>query len=90
MLPEVKTYFVFPKGEEGWNWLIFRSIDFDDEIIDKEDKKLINAVVDELADYSMIYLNDVAMNQKPWNDAYSEGHGTVIRKKDIKKYFLSN
>lgn len=90
MLPEVKTYFVFPKGEEGWNWLIFRSIVFDDGIIDEKDKKLINAVVDKLADYSMVYLNDVAMRQNPWKDAYSEGHGTVIRKRDIKKYFSNN
>ena len=90
MLPEVKTYFVFPKGKENWNWLIFRSIDFDDEIIDKEDKELINAVVDELADYSMTYLNDIAMRQKPWQDAYDYGPGTVIRKRDIKEYFLKN
>ena len=37
----VKTYFVFPEGKENWNWLIFRSIVFDDEIIDEKDKHAI-------------------------------------------------
>lgn len=91
LIPEAKTYFVYPNGTRDFiDRFKAEKVDFDDEIILKEDKVLINLVVDELADFSMTFLNEKAMNQLPYNQAYDNCPYSIIDKRTIKEYFQNN
>lgn len=62
---------------------------FDDSIIDKEDKIVIQQVIDDLEKYSTTRLVSITHNQKPWRDAYIPGKNCIIESKAIKDYFAN-
>lgn len=56
-------------------------------LILNRDKKMINEIVDECANYSASYLVEITHNQDPWNDAYERYCNNVISNDSIKEYF---
>lgn len=84
-LPKVKSYFVC----DGNLWNV-KKILFDDNIIAKEHKILINEIVDYLCDYSNIYLTKVTMKQKPWVDVYETNERNIITIQSLVEYFENN
>lgn len=56
--------------------------------ISREDKNLINGIVDECSRYSASSLVDITHHQKPWIEAYSKpGYNNVISTESIREYF---
>lgn len=53
----------------------------------ENDKKLINGIVDECAQYSASTLVEITHHQSPWIDAYKPYSNNVITKRSIKEYF---
>ena len=82
-IPPVDSYLVFDI-DDPWN---VSRVEFDEDCIDEKDKKLINAVVTKLADYSAADLVDITQKQRPWLDNYSEFENKEITLDSIKKYF---
>lgn len=58
-----------------------------DEAILKRDRRLINEIVDQCAQYSASVLVEITHNQAPWCDAYERHCNNIIKKKAIKDYF---
>lgn len=59
-------------------------------IISEADKKIIDNMIDECADYSASELVEITHRQKPWKQAYEEGPNTVISCAKIKEYFTED
>ena len=76
MLPPVRKYYVGT-----------RKFEYTDAIIDEDDKKLINQVLDKFADYSSTQLVTLTQHQNPWIDAYIPRANNEITKKAIESYF---
>lgn len=55
--------------------------------ISEPDKKLINDMIEQTADYSASTLVQVTHNQDPWKNAYVKGQNNTIANEDIKRFF---
>lgn len=64
-----------------------KHIDFKDNVIKEEDKKLINGVIDETIVYSNSRLGDFIQNQDPWREAYSPYYKQEITCELLKEFF---
>lgn len=60
---------------------------YDNKVISKNDKVLINAVVDKFSDFSATDLVTLTHNQAPWREAYVPHMNNEITIKAIKDYF---
>lgn len=57
--------------------------------IEKEDKDLINGILDKCAVYSASYLVDITHKQDPWINAY-HSRNKLISNESIKQFFIEN
>jgi uncharacterized phage-associated protein len=60
---------------------------FDSSVISKEDKKLIEEVVDYFLEYSPPELCKIVLKQKPWKDAYENINDNEITPQALIEYF---
>ena len=67
-------------------WNSFR-VQYHDDIIDEDDKKLIDRVIDRFADYTATDLVSLTLCQGPWMDTYVEGQNNEITTDAIRRYF---
>ncbi len=63
---------------------------YDENVIDSQDRQIINQIVDGFADYSAAALVTITHGQKPWSDAYVEGMNNIITTKSMREYFQKN
>lgn len=82
-IPPVLSYIEFDE-DNIWNSERKR---FDSAIIASNHKTMINAVVDQFADYSATDLVALTHNQAPWVDAYVPRMNNEITLEAIKEYF---
>lgn len=64
-----------------------KRVEFNDNIIKDEDKKLIDSVVDRFHEYSATDLVSLTHEQTPWINAYKRYENNEITTKAIKEYF---
>lgn len=61
---------------------------FDEDCIDKKDRKIINSVVDNFGSYSASELVQLTHRQTPWKEAYkNRKKNAIITKESIWRYF---
>ena len=82
-IPYITSYIQFDE-EDIWN---SARIDFSDNIISDDDKKLIDMVVDKFSEYSATDLVTLTHRQAPWKYAYVRGMNNAIKNESIKEYF---
>lgn len=82
-IPSIKS---FIQIDENNIWDSKRIL-YNDSVIEKDDKKRINAVVDLFADYSATNLVELTHKQAPWTNAYAPHMNNVITLSSIKEYF---
>lgn len=82
-IPIITSYIVFNE-KELWN--VHRE-EYNADIIDEEEQKMINAVVDQFSDYSASDLVELTHHQAPWKDAYMQGRNCEITQESIRGYF---
>lgn len=61
--------------------------DEDAEAVDSEDQRLLTAVFGQFKDWSATDLTRLTLNQRPWQDAYTEDNKTEITVSAIKSFF---
>lgn len=61
-------------------------IEFNEEIINLENRKVIISVLEFFKDYTAGNLVDITHNQAPWKDAYNS-NSKIIETHSIKRYF---
>jgi len=68
---------------------IFKSkmVPFDDSVIIKSDKEIINRLVDKFANYSATTLVNITHEQTPWINAYKKGKNSEITIESIREYY---
>jgi uncharacterized phage-associated protein len=75
-------------------YMIFSSTNIPDqghdgfEVISRQDKNHLDAIIDTAAKYSASWLEKVACRQKPWINACKRDN-KVIKRTEIKEYFSS-
>lgn len=62
-------------------------IEYDDNCISQEDKKLIETVVTKLSKFSATDLVNITHNQAPWKDVYRRYQNNEITIESMRKYF---
>lgn len=82
-IPLIKSYMVIDR-DNIWN--SYR-VQYHDDIIDEDDKKLIDRVIDRFADYTATDLVSLTLCQRPWMEAYVEGQNNEITTDAIRRYF---
>lgn len=82
-IPNVEFYFQFDV-EDVWS---VRRVQYKDDVIKKEDKILIDRVVDKFSDYSATDLVSLTHRQSPWIDVYVPHQNNEITIEAIRKYF---
>lgn len=82
-IPLIESYMVIDR-DNIWN--SYR-VQYHDDIIDKDDKKLIDRVIDRFADYTATDLVSLTLCQRPWMEAYVEGQNNEITTDAIRRYF---
>lgn len=83
-IPMIKTYFKF-NSDNFWD---SETVEFDDKVINDNDKELINAVLDLYKNYSATALVRLTHNQDPWSNTYDQGcKNLIISNESIKEYF---
>ena len=60
---------------------------FDYTNITKNDRTLIEGIVDECSKYSASQLVELTHKQRPWKDAYQKYHNNIISNESIREYF---
>lgn len=55
--------------------------------INKEDRKLMDDMIDECSDYTAAELVSLTHKQAPWKRAYKKYYNNIISKESIKEYF---
>lgn len=83
-IPYVNSYYKL--GNENNLWSI-EEVPFDDNCISKEDKKIINDIIDKFSAFSAAELVELTHHQAPWKDAYLPRQNVVITKDAIREYF---
>ncbi|MCQ2743480.1 MAG: DUF4065 domain-containing protein [bacterium] len=81
-IPKIKFYFIV--SDDIWD---IEKKKYNDEIISKPDKKLINDVVNKFENYTATQLVELTHHQTPWIEAYEKGCDTEITIDSIKEYF---
>lgn len=71
------------------NWEIVRK-EYNENLIEKCDRKRISSILDELSGYSATTLVNISHHQRPWMDAYKNGQNSVIDKESIREYFTED
>ena len=82
-IPLIESYMVIDQ-DNIWN--SYR-VQYHDDIIDEDDKKLIDRVIDRFADYTATDLVSLTLCQRPWMDTYVEGQNNEITTDAIRRYF---
>lgn len=82
-IPPVKYYY-----ENGWSRK-YKSGPFEyrDDEIRREDKKLIDAVIERFRTYSATDLVKVTHSQRPWQEAFKRGINREIKNEELRSYF---
>lgn len=98
VVPEVYHEFkAYGSGQipsvESYNYVDFENMEFgrrkfDETVLRAEDRQRIAQLVDGLSEYSTTTLVNITHNQLPWIKAYTGEHNSIIKKKDIREYFL--
>lgn len=84
-IPTITSYLVFgPGGISG-----IRRVAYDDSMIDKKDKKLIEKIVDDLSAYSASTLVRITHMQEPWKSTYNKGENNEITVEKLKEFFVN-
>ncbi len=86
-IPAIDCYFDLKK--EG-NPFLFEKKEYVDNIICKDDKEIIDRVVDQMAVYSATDLVNITHKQSPWRDAYKSHKNNIITKESIRSFFNGN
>lgn len=74
-IPTISTYIIFD-NKDIWNT---HRVEYHDDIIKREDKKLINSVVDRFADYSATDLVSLTQRQIPWITAIKKENKEITQ-----------
>lgn len=82
-IPTVKSYFLFDNGDI-WN---SKRVEYNDNIISPDDKKLIDKVIDKFSNYSATDLVSLTHRQSPWIDVYAPCQNNEITIESIRRYF---
>ncbi len=82
-IPKVDSYLLFDPDNI---WEVKR-IQYNDKIINEDDKKKIQIVVDEFSDFSATDLVTLTHNQFPWKNAYKPYENNIISDEVIRRYF---
>lgn len=82
-IPKIDSYILFSTANI---WDAIR-VEYNDSIIEDEDKKLINDVIDRLSVYSATDLVQITHNQTPWSEAYVPHMNREITIEAIRSYF---
>lgn len=82
-IPKIESYMVIDK-DNIWN--SYR-VQYYDDIIDENDKELIDRVIDLFADYTATDLVSLTLCQGPWLDVYEEGQYNEITTDALWRYF---
>ncbi|MFR6290507.1 MAG: Panacea domain-containing protein [Peptococcaceae bacterium] len=82
-IPTINSYIVFDKMNI-WN---SHREEYNPDIINEEEQKMINAVVDQFSDYSASDLVELTHRQAPWKKAYMQGRNCEITQDSIRRYF---
>ena len=69
-------------------WDSIKRVTYNDNIISNNDKHLINAVVDKLANYTATDLVTLTHNQEPWISTYDENTNNEITNQSLYEYFI--
>lgn len=67
-------------------WSVHR-VKYNNNIISNADKKMINDVINQFAEYTATDLTSLSQNQAPWNNIYEPYTNNEITKESIKEYF---
>ena len=67
-------------------WSVHR-VKYNNNIISNADKKMINDVINQFAEYNATDLTSLSQNQAPWNNIYEPYTNNEITKESIKEYF---
>lgn len=65
-------------------------VDFCDEVILMEDKKVIENIVDSFSEFSNTNLLKIIQKQNPWIDAYYNEKTKIISTMSTRKYFWTD
>lgn len=84
-IPYISSYIQFDKKNI---WQTHR-VNYKDSIIDVDDKKMIEAVVDKFKDFSASDLVALTHSQAPWINAYKKYANNEITIKSIRDYFVN-
>ena len=82
-IPTVRTYLRYDENDI-WN---LERVQFDDSVINDEDKELINKVIDKFSPYTATDLVSITHRQSPWIDAYVPYKNNEITIDSIREYF---
>lgn len=82
-IPTIKSYFYIDK-DDIWN---SKRVEYNDDIINPNDKQLIDKVIDKFSDYSATDLVSLTHRQSPWIDAYAPHKNNEITIESIRRYF---
>jgi len=95
LFSEPNTFFSIPVYQRDYNWQekqckqLFKDIltAGENKEITKEDKELINSVVDAYSNYSATDLVKLTHEQAPWKDTYVKYRNRIITIDSMRKYF---
>lgn len=82
-IPKVNGYLIFDKAGSCHA----KRKRFTDDVIKEKDKKEIDIIIDQLAEKSLIELQEKIKQQDIWLKAYRIGIGTEITIEELKAYF---
>lgn len=82
-IPHIKQYIEYDKNNI-WNT---KRVDYNNNMILIDDKKLINDIVDKLENYTSTDLVTLTQNQKPWVDVYESDSHNEITNQSLYEYF---
>ena len=82
-IPSVVSYFEF---DEDSMWGL-KTVEYEDNVITAEHKRLIDSVVDGFKDYSATDLVTITHRQAPWKNAYVPHMNNEITIDAIREYF---
>ncbi len=83
VIPTIKTY-IECQDDDFWSSKVKN---YDDTLINEDDKELIKDVVDAFRDFSASDLVRITHKQTPWKEAYAEKKNGKITIKAMREYF---
>lgn len=81
-IPPIETYLEISSNYSSFYWT-----PFDENIISRDDRRIIADVVDNFKDYSATALVTLTHNQDPWIQAYHPGENNEITVESMRGYF---